>query len=188
MKKRNQASKNNGKTTKKGGQRAKRTRRIKVPMHPTLKRSVIKAASREKMSVSNFVETAIREVLPAVQKTLQARRARRIHTGSLVWDESEFEAAHKSGRFVIVDLTRAQWAKLSKTPSFTFMDFLPMALNRQLVALQGAAPLYWTVFQSSRPAQITALRGPGPRGRDSRWRKMLRAMIRVELAVRQGKV
>ena len=99
----------------------------------------------------------------------QRRTPRRIHTGPLVWNEPEFEAARRAGRFVTIALTDAQRIQLQVgTQRFDTKTFLRIATAEQLATLWDTTPLYWTEFcgEKDRAPELTVLRGNGPRGID----------------------
>ena len=97
-------------------------------------------------------------------RSQQPRKPIRIHTGPLVWEEAEFEAAVSAGRFVTVSLTPAQRIQLKVGKRrLSLRAFLPIANASQLSILRDATPLYWSEFRRiNREPELTALRGNGP--------------------------
>lgn len=107
-------------------------------------------------------------------------RRLRIHTGPLVWDESEYLEAYRAGRFVTVQLGVGE-----QCGPFTFTQFLPRATNDQLADLWNAVPLCWTFFEDgSRPPQLLALRGTGPGGKPIPSQKRFQRLLMKELSSR----
>jgi len=95
----------------------------------------------------------------------------RIHTGQLVWNKTEFDQAISEKRFVTVALTDGQHRQLRDADrQIELNTFLSLATGAQLDKLRGTTPLYWTQFpnEETRPAELTALRGRGPGGKDLR--------------------
>jgi hypothetical protein len=118
-----------------------------------------------------------------------------VSTGDLDWDIAEYEEAEREGRFVTVELTEMQDLQSKQFEHFGLKEFLAIALNSQLTALNGTTPLTITAYFRQPPAgatlrrpKILALCGPGPGGVDPPWMKRLRAQISRELRRRGSNV
>src|ERR1700731_2288269 len=73
---------------------------------------------------------------------------KRIHTGPLVWNETEFDEAVRNGRFIAIVLTNRQRTQLqSDREPIELSAFLRVATGKQLKDLRDTTPLYWTAFQ-----------------------------------------
>jgi hypothetical protein len=163
-----------------------KTQSITNPHHRALL-NLIKIESRatpgQMRAVSARLDDYIREI--------HNSRSPRVHTGNLVWGQQEYNAAVAAGRFVRVSLTPSQCLQLDLTNRvFTLTAFLRIATADQLEMLRDTAPLYTTEFHDEIcPPEVTALRGPGPNGRDlsnTKGYKAIAAELRRRRAPRGG--